>query len=312
MSDRTWILEMVAVVRSSFKPLAAATVMFLVGSTLASAAGRGPWLSCRKGPAVFQEDVEGSKDHPIVSRMPNSYITEYKKQFDAIELLADRGQKKTVEGEATVIRYFYTSPEQQPSALQVIRNYQNAVQSIGGRLVYERRPREGDGGETTLLVTKDGKETWIAVRPDIFSAPTQSYQLFIVERGAMVQEVTADQMYSALSTTGFIALYINFDFGKADLKPEGERTVDEIAKMLTANPGLKVRIEGHTDNIGSPAANKTLSEARAGRVMSALTRRGIEERRLSAAGFGSERPIADNRTEEGRGKNRRVELVKQE
>jgi OmpA-OmpF porin, OOP family len=258
-----------------------------------------------------QEDVGGSKDHPLLSRMPNSHITEYRKQFDAVDFTVEQGKTKSIEGEATVIRYFYNSIEQQPSPLQVIRNYQNALRAIGARLVYERRPLEGDGGETTLVVSREGKEIWIAVRPTIFSAPTQSYQLFVVERGEMVQEVTADQMYSALSSAGFIALYINFDFGKAELKADGERTVDEIAKMLKNNAGLKVRIEGHTDNVGSAAANKTLSENRAGAVMSALIRRGIDSSRLTAAGLGSERPIADNRTEEGRAKNRRVELVKQ-
>jgi outer membrane protein OmpA-like peptidoglycan-associated protein len=243
--------------------------------------------------------------------MPNSHITEYRKQFDAVDFTVEGGKTKTVEGEATVIRYFYNSVEQQPSPLQVIRNYQNALQSIGARLVFERRPKEGEDGETTMLISRDGKEIWIAVRPTMFSAPTSSYQLFVVERGLMVQEVTADQMYSALSNAGFIALYINFDFGKAELKPEGERTADEIAKMLKNNMGLRIRIEGHTDNIGSAAANKVLSEKRAEAVMSALIRRGIDSGRLAAAGLGPERPIADNRTEEGRAKNRRVELVKQ-
>ena len=262
-------------------------------------------------PAKRQEDVEGSKDHPLLSRMPNSHITEYRKQFDAVEFLVEGGKKKSLEGDATVIRYFYNSAEQQPSALQVIRNYQNAIRSIGGKVVYERRPQEGDGGETTLMVSKNGRDVWVAVRPEIFSAPTQSYQLSLVEIGTMVQEVTADQMYSALNGAGFIALYINFDFGKADLKPEGERIVDEIARMMKANPSLRIRIEGHTDNIGSPASNKSLSEGRAASVMSAVVSRGIEVRRLASAGFGSERPVADNRTEEGRAKNRRVELVKQ-
>ena len=279
--------------------------LFLSADLLAN--GR-PALAAMEGQ---QEDVEGSKDHPLLSRMPNSHITEYRKQFDAVEVLVEGGKKKTLEGDATVIRYFYNSAEQQPSALQVIRNYQNAIKSIGGKVVYERRPLEGEGGETTLLVSRNGRDVWIAVRPEIFSAPTQSYLLAVVEIGNMVQEVTADQMYSSLNGTGFIALYINFDFGKADLKPEGERIVDEIAKMLKGNPSLRIRIEGHTDNVGSPSANKSLSESRAGSVMSAVVSRGIDARRLAAAGFGSERPVADNRTEEGRAKNRRVELVKQ-
>jgi outer membrane protein OmpA-like peptidoglycan-associated protein len=243
--------------------------------------------------------------------MPNSHITEYRKQFDSITFIVENGQKREVEGEATVLRYFYNSPEQQPSPLQVIRNYQNAAKSIGGQVVYEKKPEEGTGGETTILITRDGKEIWVAVKPEIFSAPTQSYQLFILERGAMTQQVTADQMYAALKSNGFIALYINFDFGKADLKPEGQQTVDEIAKMLKSDSQLRIKVEGHTDNVGAPAANKTLSENRAAAVVTALKSRGIEPGRLAAAGFGSERPIADNRTEEGRAKNRRVELVKQ-
>lgn len=283
----------------------------LLNSALCCFAGQSfSAISTRHSPSS-QEDVEGSKDHPLVSRMPNSHITEYRKQFDAVDFTVEGGKTKSVEGEATVIRYFYSSPEVQPSPLQVIRNYQNALRAIGARLVFERRPLEGDGGEITMVLTREGKEIWIAVRPAIFSAPTQSYQLFVVERGEMTQEVTADQMYAALNNAGFIALYINFDFGKAALKPEGERTVDEIAKMLKSNAGLRIRIEGHTDNVGSAPANKTLSENRARTVMSALIGRGIDAGRLAAAGLGSERPIADNRTEEGRAKNRRVELVKQ-
>ena len=268
-------------------------------------------LAARTSTAGQQEDVAGSKDHPLVSRMPNSHITEYRKQFDAITFTVQNGEQKKVEGDATVLRYFYNSPEQQPSALQVIRNYQNAIRSIGGRVVYEKSPEEGSGGETALLVSKDGKEIWVSVRPEIFSAPTQSYQLFILERGAMTQQVTADQMYAALKSNGFVALYINFDFGKAELKPEGQQTADEIAKMLKNDGQLRIRIEGHTDNVGSASANKTLSESRAASVMAALKTRGIDPARLAASGFGSERPIADNRTEEGRAKNRRVELVKQ-
>lgn len=308
--------EPIAGTRSSKELIRLCGSLFLLSSLLLTSAlcsgvqqsfsAIGPIHSVRP-----QEDVAGSKDHPLLSRMPNSHITEYRKQFDAVDFIVEQGKTKTVEGEATVIRYFYNSPETQPSPLQVIRNYQNALRGIGARLVYERRPVEGDGGEITMVVSKEGKEIWIAVRPTIFSAPTHSYQLFVVERGEMTQEVTADQMYSALNTAGFIALYINFDFGKSELKPDGERTVDEIAKMLKSNTGLKIRIEGHTDNVGSAAANKSLSENRAGAVMSALIRRGIDSRRLAVAGLGSERPIADNRTEEGRAKNRRVELVKQ-
>lgn len=80
--------------------------------------------------------------------------------------------------------------------------------------------------------------------------------------------------------------------------------------MLKANPDFKIAIDGHTDNVGDAKSNKKLSEARAHAVMNAVVAQGIDSKRLIAAWFGMEQPVADNRTEEGRAKNRRVELVK--
>jgi outer membrane protein OmpA-like peptidoglycan-associated protein len=264
-------------------------------------------------PAAAREDAPRSKDHPLLTRYPNSHITEYEASFNAIEFpvgAVNARKKERVEGDATRIQYFHNDPDRQPSALQLIRNYQNAIRAIGGEVLYERLPREGDGGETTLRVATGGKTVWVRVAPDIFSAPAQSYRLDIVEVAAMQQVVSARQMLDEINRSGFVALYIHFDTGKADLKPDGQATVREIVAMLQAAPALKIAIEGHTDNVGQPAANKALSERRARSVMQAVVAGGIPAARLSAAGFGSERPVADNRNEEGRAKNRRVELVK--
>ncbi|MFO1281750.1 MAG: OmpA family protein [Burkholderiales bacterium] len=268
-------------------------------------------------PALAQTppDLPGSRDHPLLSRYPGSYIAEYIRNFDAVEMtVPGRGGgepgRERVEGDATTIRYFHGSPERQPSALQVIRNYQNAIRSLGGAVVFERLPREGDGGETTLRVATGGKDVWVRVVPEIFSAPTQSVQLVVVEVAAMAQVVTANELADALKRQGFVALYIGFDTGKWDLKPDGVATVREIVALMKADPSLKLAVEGHTDNVGTPAANKTLSANRANAVVRAVVAAGVEAGRMSAAGFGQERPVADNRTEEGRAKNRRVELVK--
>ena len=86
--------------------------------------------------------------------------------------------------------------------------------------------------------------------------------------------------------------------------------IDQIVQMMNSNPDLKIGVEGHTDNVGTPASNKTLSEARAKSVVSAIVAQGIAADRLSPVGFGQDKPIADNNTEEGRAQNRRVELVK--
>ncbi len=264
--------------------------------------------------AAAQADVGGAKDHPLLTRYPKSHIVEYEKNFNSVEFATStkngEPMRERREGDATILTYFHNSVDNQPSALQVIRNYQNAIKSIGGEVVYERLPKEGDGGETTLKVTTVGKEVWVRLEIGIFSAPTQSYKLWIVEVAAMQQVVSANKLLDELNKNGFIALYINFDTGKWDLKADGKATVAEIAKMLKAAPGLRIGIEGHTDNVGQAAANKTLSEKRAQSVMAAVVAAGIDARRLSAAGFGQEKPVADNRSEEGRGKNRRVELVK--
>ncbi|MGZ3614206.1 MAG: OmpA family protein, partial [Thermodesulfobacteriota bacterium] len=135
-------------------------------------------------------------------------------------------------------------------------------------------------------------------------------ELVILEMQPMTQEVTADAMYAALNKDGFVALYINFDTGKSDITPESRGIVDQIAALLQAHPELKVSIEGHTDNVGTPQSNKTLSLQRAKSVMNAVGQKGIAATRLTAVGWGQEKPIADNRSEEGRAKNRRVEIVK--
>ena len=272
------------------------------------------WLTAAAGMA--QQDAKGSADHPMLSRYPNSHITEYEKTYNAVEMSVGgapgtRPKKQSLEGQLTRIRYFHNDPNSQPSALQVIRNYQNAIRSVGGKVVYERLPRPNDGGETTLVAQFGGKEVWVRVRPEIFSAPTQSYLLEILERESMEQKVTAARLLDELNKQGFTALYLNFETNSWQIRPSDAGTLDEVAAALKQTPAMRVRIEGHTDNVGTAESNRVLSERRAQSVLDALVQRGVDRARLSAAGFGQERPIADNRTEEGRAKNRRVELVRQ-
>ena len=86
--------------------------------------------------------------------------------------------------------------------------------------------------------------------------------------------------------------------------------IAEIDKLLNADPALKLSIEGHTDNTGTPAHNQTLSTSRARSVLGALVGLGIDPARLQSKGFGQDKPLADNGSEDGRARNRRVELVK--
>ncbi|MBT9394576.1 OmpA family protein [Hymenobacter sp. NST-14] len=103
---------------------------------------------------------------------------------------------------------------------------------------------------------------------------------------------------------------MHFDTDNATIRPESEPTVAEVARLLRQNPALRLAVQGHTDNVGPAAHNQQLSEARAQSVVAALTQAGISAERLQAAGFGPSQPLADNATEAGRARNRRVELVK--
>jgi outer membrane protein OmpA-like peptidoglycan-associated protein len=104
---------------------------------------------------------------------------------------------------------------------------------------------------------------------------------------------------------------IEFDTGRATLKPASEKVLGDVLSLLQAQPDWKMRIEGHTDSTGMKAGNLTLSQQRAASVVNWLVQKGIAKTRLTAAGVGDSKPIADNSTDQGRARNRRVELVKQ-
>ena len=123
--------------------------------------------------------------------------------------------------------------------------------------------------------------------------------------------VEADAMAKSIDSTGRVALYgIYFDFNNADVKPESDETLKEIATLLKQSAGLKLLVVGHTDNVGSFPFNMDLSQRRAAAVVAALvTRFSIAKDRLTPVGVSFASPVAPNKTEDGRAKNRRVELV---
>jgi outer membrane protein OmpA-like peptidoglycan-associated protein len=136
----------------------------------------------------------------------------------------------------------------------------------------------------------------------------------IIETLPMVQAmvlVKADEMSQALASQGRVALYgILFDFNKADIKPESKPALEEIAKLLKKETDLKLHVVGHTDSVGGYEFNLNLSKRRADAVVAALTKEhGVASPRLTPNGVAYLAPVAVNTTEEGRAKNRRVELV---
>jgi outer membrane protein OmpA-like peptidoglycan-associated protein len=119
------------------------------------------------------------------------------------------------------------------------------------------------------------------------------------------------ELERALETGGRARVYgIEFDVDSATLRAESQPVLEEVARALTAHPDWKVAVEGHTDSSGGAAHNQQLSEARAAAVRDGLVARGVAAQRLVAVGFGAARPVADNATELGRARNRRVEIVR--
>jgi OmpA-OmpF porin, OOP family len=272
-------------------------------------------VACAAGTVLAQQkplkDFAGAKDPTLFTRMPNFYLVSpasvVERSFDRYEFIV-KGEKvaverKPIEGHFVTYRYQLDRTQVTPSALEIMRNYQAAASKLGGKVLFE------DRGRTTIVIAKDGKETWVEVTP----IPNgYEYTLRIMERQAMEQKVVAGaaEFKAGLAESGHVEVPgIFFDTAKADIKPESEAALKEVVKLLQGDPTLKVWVVGHTDNTGTEEANVTLSQARAAAVVKALVGMGIAPARLSAHGTGPYAPIAENKTEAGRAKNRRVELV---
>ena len=160
---------------------------------------------------------------------------------------------------------------------------------------------------TAMQIDKNGGRIFVGL--ELFN-DGRTINLTIPEQKAMEQEITANDMWQTLQKDGFMSLYINFDTNKATIKPESAGIIDQIIELMKSQPGLKLSIEGHTDSQGSSESNKSLSLNRSKALIKAVSEGGIDASRMSAVGWGQEKPVADNRTEEGRAKNRRVEIVK--
>lgn len=277
-------------------------------------------LSAAPPVLAAEPDAAGCKDHPLFNRIAGTRIINCADwEFDALTIgyrVGEENKQQRVEGHVTYLQY---EPGTKPASdLQIHRNYQNAVKKIGGRIMgeftgggtiagYGNNHQQVGTYLTSMQLDRDGKNLWIALSSDSIG----NIQLGIVEREGMQQQVAANTDWLEIfKKVGFAAFDIHFDTGKAIIKPDSKSLLDQMAQGLKANPAIKVEVGGHTDNTGDADGNLKLSDARAKAVMAALTTRGIAATRMTAKGYGRTVPVADNRLEEGRAKNRRVELVR--
>ncbi|MFB3147461.1 MAG: DUF4892 domain-containing protein [Thermodesulfobacteriota bacterium] len=243
-----------------------------------------------------------------------------------------------LEGKVTRISYYL--PEDR-STLEVFRNYEDALKVAGFEILFTCSKKECGGrpfnhevvkysggfadnySEQRFLAAKFARnegDVYVSlyiVKNTSGGGKDRNHiytQVDVIEVAPMQEAmvtVDADAMAEEIFETGSISIYgILFDFDKADIKPESAATIEEIATLLNNNPDLKLFIVGHTDNKGSLDYNMNLSQKRAGAVVDVLiTEHGIETSRLTPKGLGFLAPVDSNKSEEGRAKNRRVELV---
>ncbi|MBI1845976.1 MAG: DUF4892 domain-containing protein [Candidatus Rokubacteria bacterium] len=287
-----------------------------------------------------QKDV---KDHPLVSRFQGSEVLEYKtSEFDEFPLalgpIVDKDVFTKVQRlEGQVTKFKYSVPVTR-SGVEISRSYRDALQRSGfeilfacdGKACISDKFKYGYTGTASGIWCTNCEEPMRYLAAKLSRPSGDAYVSLVVEKdkyeggtwlsiievkpmaGGTVT-VNAQALATDITAAGHVAVYgIYFDTGKAAIKPESKPVLEEIAKLLGMQPALKLHVVGHTDNVGAFASNITLSKQRADAVVSALvTEYHITAARLQANGVGSLAPVASNAAEEGRGKNRRVELVAQ-
>jgi len=243
-------------------------------------------------------------------------------------------------------RLFYYAPPER-SALEVFANYKEALEKSGMSIVWTCADKEcGEDFVTQALegmhmkldntaesslgfvnteraryllakLTRAQGDVFVVVMTADKTEPQQpAVYVLIVESKSMEKglvTVAANALDQSLMSTGKAVIYgIYFDFDKADVKPESAPQLEQIARLLADHAELKLMITGHTDNQGAADYNQKLSQRRADAIVAALTGNyAVTASRLHAQGLGASSPVASNDNDDGRAKNRRVELIKQ-
>ncbi|MFO1303710.1 MAG: OmpA family protein [Burkholderiales bacterium] len=251
-------------------------------------------------PAATTEKFGEKDDFPYLKPPPGSKAAVAGRADGPLDVslaFASQGKGEPVLVGSGVMGRSYQAPSTL-SALQFVEDYRNALAAAGWTVLFP--PKETrDGGIVIAHYTKNGRDLWA--------------RLFY-ENGAAVSfsvaDVGGEDWAGKLDKDCRIALYgVLFDFDKATLKPESEPVLQKAAGVMKARPAVKAEVQGHTDNVGGDDYNVKLSSARASSVMQWMSTHGVDASRLTAKGYGKAQPVADNATDAGRARNRRVELV---
>lgn len=244
-------------------------------------------------PAPVPEKIDPRKeDFPFLAPLPGSDKGNGSEATTPFLLTPKGANKDEIVATGSMDRSYHMNGL---SSVLFVKVYRDALIKAGWSIEYE-------SGHAEIIIAhygKNGRNIWAYLL-----CHGSNYTLRVGK------ETAPNQMKASLTAQCHVALYgVLFDFNKATLQPASDGPLGQVASLMSANPSLKIEVQGHTDNVGGDDYNQKLSEARANSVMAWLTQHGVAAARMTAKGYGKTKPVADNKTDEGRMKNRRVEIA---
>ncbi len=252
-------------------------------------------------PAATPEKYTLKDDIPFLPPWPGSTRLQEGHSTDPLDVAEPgKGQEPQLVGQTYDARTYQAA--RTVSKLQFIGEYREALLKAGWTVLYPASAAAvRDYGTLAAHYTQNGRDIWTRIAMD----PEARITFNLVDS-------SGTDLAASLNKDCHVPLYgVLFDFNKASIKPDSDALLNKVGTLLKATPTLKVELEGHTDNVGGDDYNLKLSDARAASVRNWLVQYGIDASRMTSKGYGKTRPVADNGTDAGRAKNRRVELSKQ-
>ncbi len=250
--------------------------------------------------AFAQQEQKDHTFHKLFTIFSGYDTSHIKVEEDTIIFSISEIEEIKIIGEKKILLAKSRDKKKKLPPILIKQKYNNFVKSLGGEKIR-------DFSQTACLYEIVVKDTQNLFFLEIYNSG-QDYSLTLINTG--VYKLNPKKLYEEIGDQGHAALHINFPVNQAHVPEEANYVIEGIIDFMNRWKNIKLSIEGHTDNIGEPEKNKQLSLDRANAVMIFLLTHGISSNRLSAKGWGEEKPIADNTTPEGQSKNRRVELVR--
>lgn len=255
-----------------------------------------PFKFTLTAPSATPEPVDpAAGDFPWLGPLPGSKFRSSAPDTAPFYVPIKGAREPELVASGSIIKAYYAPPDGLSNSLFRVA-YHDALTAAGWTIVNESMAADV---AISAHFTRNGRNLWASLHKN------DTFDIRVADAGAVNKDMGSD-----LKTNCHVAIYgVLFDFNKSTLQPASDPVLQQILDLLKKNSTQKIEVQGHTDNVGGDAYNQTLSEARARAIGTWLTQHGISGDRLTAKGFGKTRPIADNATDAGRAKNRRVEIA---